>query len=399
MAQPSFLVDSLSIEPKQTDTRTISRDSSDGSLKFTDPWFPTGVLLYQLAGLQSITGVTTVGKGGGCVYQTIQEAIAAAPSGSSATNPYLILIMPGVYEELLTIQQDGVILMGFGNATITNPSNSDTITISASESLIPLTTQIHNLVVCNSSDGKACVAMTGDASSQVGIGEIWLSGCLLRATGVGSLQVKADTVNNVRVSGGSWAGSSSTSVSTIVQVAKFTMTGVEWVNDLEMTYDASSAVPAISSSEYVASGLPRVGDLVLRLVDLGSVNLTNVVMGSCSVGGTSDVAVFYSRMGDVYVEGTASVSLSQCIRGVVSSGEGSPTLVETCASGSVDFDNTIEATVSFSVPQTDNSYRVLLDIPTPAITAGVTERTANGFTITTSILCVGTINYLVLRDL
>ena len=110
MAQPPFKTDVLQIEPAATGTRTISRDPTIGELRFVDPSFPAGVVLADLVGIQTITNTSVVGTGGGAQFTTIQNAIDALPDDGSSTNPYVILLFPGTYNEKLTISKDGVVL-------------------------------------------------------------------------------------------------------------------------------------------------------------------------------------------------------------------------------------------------------------------------------------------------
>ena len=139
MPQPPFLVDAVQIEPGSGDTLTISRDSTDGALKFVDAVLTGGALLPSLVGLRNITGVFIVGRAGdGAVYTSVQDALDAVPASSSAAAPSLILVMPGVYVENLTIERDGVYLVGLGGVTLRNTGANDTVEISASQDATPL---------------------------------------------------------------------------------------------------------------------------------------------------------------------------------------------------------------------------------------------------------------------
>ena len=98
MAQPPYLLDVLQIEPGSGDTLTISRDSTAGAMSFVDAIISGGVLLPNLVGLRNVTGLFIVGRAGdGAPYTTIQSALDAIPTGSSAAAPSLVMVMPGVY--------------------------------------------------------------------------------------------------------------------------------------------------------------------------------------------------------------------------------------------------------------------------------------------------------------
>ena len=113
MAQPPYLLDVLQIEPGSGDTLTIARDSTAGAMEFVDAILTSGVLLPALVGLRNVTGLFVVGRAGdGAPYTTIQSAIDAIPVSSSATAPSVVLILSGVYTENLTLQRDGVCLVG-----------------------------------------------------------------------------------------------------------------------------------------------------------------------------------------------------------------------------------------------------------------------------------------------
>lgn len=162
MPQPPFLVDVLQVEPGSGDTLTVSRDSTAGAMKFVDAVLASGVLLSDLVGIKKITGVFIVGRGGdGAPYTTIQSALDAVPASSSASAPSLVLVLPGLYTENLTIQKDGVYLVGLGGVTITNSGASDTVEISAAIATTPQDVLLRGLVIKNTTAAQACVRIIG----------------------------------------------------------------------------------------------------------------------------------------------------------------------------------------------------------------------------------------------
>ena len=162
MAQPPFLIDELQIEPGSGDTLTVSRDSTDGAMKFVDAVLTSGVLLPNLVGLRNITGVYMVGRAGdGAPYTSVQDALDAVPDSSSAAAPSIVLVLPGVYTENVSIQKDGVYLVGLGGATITNDGASDTVEISAAIATTPQDVLLRGVTIQNTSAGQSCVRVIG----------------------------------------------------------------------------------------------------------------------------------------------------------------------------------------------------------------------------------------------
>lgn len=167
MPQPPFLVDEVQIEPGSGDTLTISRDSTDGAMAFVDA--VVSVLLPDLVGMRNITGVYIVGRAGdGAPYMSIQDALDAVPASSSASAPSLVMVMPGLYTENVTIQKDGVYLVGLGGATITNDGVSDTVEISAAIATTPQNTLLRGLTIQNTSAAGACIRLLGADSFATG---------------------------------------------------------------------------------------------------------------------------------------------------------------------------------------------------------------------------------------
>lgn len=162
MPQAPFPVDVLQIEPGSSGTRTIDRDSSDGALRFRDSVLTAGVRLPDIVGLRSVEGVFVVGRAGaGAAYTTVQSAIDAVPNSSSSSEPSVVLVMPGVYEENLVIQKDGITIWAPGGATLSNDGDSDTVSISASQEVTPRSVVFRDLIISNDRTGRACVRVVG----------------------------------------------------------------------------------------------------------------------------------------------------------------------------------------------------------------------------------------------
>jgi hypothetical protein len=510
MAQPATKVDVLQVEPGASGTRTVSRDATTGGLKFVDPAYPSGILLADLAGLQSLSSVAVVGT----TFSTIQDAIDAAPTGGDT--PPVVLVPGGAYVEDVTISKD-VILVGLGYVSITNATATDTVTIVEDADGVPRHVEVHNVTVVCTEDGASCVLVDGshtfasgtvtveaaplaagdtvtingnvltgvagartpgsddfcttggtptivaaeiaaainDASnsfaadvsataslgvvtveaaapgsggnaitlaaattpdgnlvvsgatleggggldSEVGLTEVAFVGCTLVASGVGTRQVTTQTVNNVRFSGGSWFGSSSTSESFVAQTASFKMYGVEWANDVQAAYDSDEDQPAVTTSEFSVVGCGRLNTLITNYVGAGSVRLANIpVVGDVTVNGDRTFTAVNCEMGATLIEDTVAARLVNCTRDSLG-GVGTPTVAES----SVLFQSTLEAagadSVTFPQMQPDTAYAVLVDVPVLGVTANVTSRSTLGFTVDFSAPVTGTVSYAVFRQM
>lgn len=518
MAQPPFKTDVLQIEPAAAGTRTISRDATAGELRFVDPTFPSGVVLADLVGIQTIANTTVVGTGGGAQFTTIQDAIDALPTTGSATDPQVILLFPGTYAEKLTVEKDGVVLVGQGEVRIVNGDADPTIHIIQGDTTVPRFVRLVNLTLVAEDDGSTCVfvdgsntfatgsltvaaaplaagdtvtiggvTLTGVAggrtsggnnfnctlgttsalaaeitaaindtangfaagtvtavldgsdvdltavvpgaagnavtlstvtvppggvtvsgatltgggglNSEVGLDGVHIDGCKLQATGIGTRQVVCDSVNTVRVSGGSWEGSSSTSVSVVGQTATFSLFGVQWVNDIEVAYDVGIDQPAASPTGWSMQGVGQAGTLLVNLIGAGSTLVANCpVVGHTTHNGDRTFRTVNTGFGNVLVEDTVAATFVNCTRGTVG-GVGAGTLQETSLVGTIAFTASALEVVSFGVAQPDASYTVVLDVPSLSVTAAVTSRTATGFTVETSAPFTGTVGYSVVRQI
>jgi hypothetical protein len=205
MTQPAFKIDQLQLEPGSSGTRLLRR-ASDGSLELVDPSAVAGITLSNLAGLKTVGNTILVGKSGLGVHHTsIQAALDSVPVNSGPTNPYLILVFPGVYNEDLTIVRDRVVIQGLGNpilsptVTVPNDAGADhAILIEAGLGSEPLSTVLRGLVLTNPHNNKACVRING--TGDVGLDGIWISDCQLLATASGGNQtISALDANDILV--------------------------------------------------------------------------------------------------------------------------------------------------------------------------------------------------------
>ena len=514
MTQPVVPIDQIQIEPSLAGSRVISAAAA-GDLQLSDP--NVTAVLEALVGLRNITGVFIVGRAGdGAPYTVAQDAIDAIPVTSSALLPSLVIFLPGVYTENLTIDKDGVYLVGLGGVKITNSAADATVTIEDNPETTPQAVVLKDLVIENTDAGEECVliqgagtyatgtatvvnaplavgdtltiggtALTGvtgtrtagsddfsvdgvtvgavaaeisaaiddsansfygtvtadysagvvtvtasspgvggnaitlatattpaggitvsgatltgggSSGSEVANDEVLIDNCTLVASGVGGYTVYADTVNNVRIQGGTWRGSASTAIGYAANCAAFRMFDVEWANDLELAYDTGNDQPATLTSEYEVKGCGRVNDLVGSLTGLGSLTMANLpVVGDVTFGGDQTLTVSHSRIGALVLSGTSATTLVKSTRGAASTAAGSPTLSEDSLVGSVAFAASGAETVTFDVNQPDALYGVFLDNPVLASDIRAIAKAVGSFDINADVALTGTVYYKVVR--
>lgn len=524
MAQPPFLLDVLQIEPGSGDTLTIDRDSAHGGMKFVDAVVTSGVLLQNLIGIRSITGVYVVGRGGdGAAYTTIQSALDAIPTASSATAPSVVLIMAGVYTENLTIHKDGVYLFGLGGVTINNSGASDTVEISAwtdgTTSTTPQDVLLQNLTITNDQVAQSCVRCigadtfstatytvdtvgwaTGDtitigvggvptaltavagtrtsgsddfsvsagttdaqadeiaaaindtsnsfaatvvatvalnvvtitaktagvggdaitttasvtlpgtvtvsaahltgggaAGSMVLNGKLVVQSCELVATGAGGFQINASTCGHIYMRGGTGTGSAFATKSSFSNVAAVNLVGVNHLYDLEAAYDTALDRPNDTSCAYDFAETDFM-DFLGNLSGVGSFQFRNCTVADISLAGDRSAVFTNCNLSDIILNETVDLRLSNGNRGSLTLLGGSPTIRESRSIGSQAFAASSSETVTFTIPQTNASYTVLLETPTTAETYSVQNKLAASFDIVVSGVITDTVGYVVLRD-
>lgn len=398
MPQDNWQVDGIQIEPGSGSTLTITRDSGDDSLKFIDAVITSGVTLKQLAGLRNVTGVLVVGRAGdGAPYTTITSALAAVSVSSSETAPTLILVLPGVYSENITIDVDGVAIVGLGLVVLQPSTTTDpTVTIEAGTGT-PKWVLLKDLKVEHSTDGEDCIYINGGASSEVGSSGIHIVGCSLVTTGVGGYQIRASTVNNIYVRGGTWAGSASTSICSIAQCAKFEVSGLVEAQDFQFSYDTGNSQPSVTTSEYRLYQVGKVTDITGTFTGAGSLLLTACGdVGDVTVGGDQTFDAVGCRLGALTLDDTCAGTLIQSARGAIS---GAGTLQESMLTGSMSFSGSTSEAETFDVDQPDATYTVNLDWEDTSVVACVTSRATTGFTVETSGSYTGTVYWSIPRNL
>jgi hypothetical protein len=389
----SYKIDSITIEPGSSGTRKISKNTTDTSLLFQDP-IAGSLTLSQLAGIQNISTVYVVGpSGSGAAYTTIQSAIDATPSNSSITNPAVILIFAGTYSEDILIQKDGLFLVGLGEVSITPASVGSAITISDAVATFPLYLRLQNLRVTNSNDGEACIELIGGADSTVCRNELSILNCDLVASGTGSYQIKADTVNHIRVEGGSWSGSSATSLCHIIQCSSFSVKGINTAFHQQLEYNTTNPRPISTTCSYKFSEVQSSGNILCTMSGAGTLDLDSCVFSNFTCNGTQSAEVRSSKLAGIVLNNTFSAVTYNTIRTSIS---GAGTLSESNQVGSVAFGAEASKTVTLSVKTHNTDYFVSLESEIAAL-AVVKTKTVTNFVIEFSAPQTGTVRYLIQR--
>ena len=299
MAQPPFLLDVLQLEPGSGDTLTISRDASQGGMDFVDAVITSGVLLQNLIGIRSITGVYVVGRAGdGAPYTTIQAALDAIPITSSATAPSVVLIMAGVYAENITIQKDGVYLFGLGGVSINNSGASDTIEISAwtdgSSSTTPQDILLQNLTITNDQAAQSCIRILGADSFATGTVTVdtvgWATGDTV-TIGVGGVPTALTAVAGSRTSGSNdFSVSSGTTDAQAAELA-------EAINDVANSFAATvTASPALNVVTLTAVAAGVAGDAITTAASVTLPGTVTVSGANLTGGGAAGSMVLDGQL-------------------------------------------------------------------------------------------------------
>jgi hypothetical protein len=418
MPQDPFKIDQLQIEPGSGETLLISRDSADGSLRFADNVVTAGLKLSSMCGLRTVDQVRVVGKAGsGAQYTTVQAAIdSISIVDSGVRTPNVVLITPGVYTEDITLDQDGVVLLGLGpvvleSAAEATPDDVDgsnhTVSIVTTNAAHPPTSvTLRNLTITNSHQNKACVHIEGAVDGEIGLvdstldgngkpevsfghGGVWINDCRLLARQETTYQVYSSFVNNLYISGGSFEGSHAASLSYVEETAKVVIRGVSAVKGLQLDYDGSGGTPATLGSEYVVQGCSEVGAVASTLTDEGSLTISGCPsVGNVTFNGNRTLTVNSSNIGDL---ATASGAvLVNSTKGVAS---GAGTLDEASQMGTEVFDNDAVVSVVFDVAHSDDQYMIQLDGA-----ANILNKAATGFDINYGAPVSTTVRWIVHRE-
>lgn len=397
MAQDPFLVDQIQIEPGSGDTLLIRR-ATGGFLEFVDEQVPS-ITLKTLAGL-SLGGLKLVSPTGvGATHSTIQAALDCIPATSGPTEPYVVLVGPGVYNETLNIVRDWVFLIGLGGVVLepvettpNGPGAYHTVVIQEDLGTVPEKVVLQNLTIRNYHNTYACVRIVGGASSEVGETGIGIVGCDLEATASGGNRpVWVTSSNHIFVKGGDHSNCVATSQTLVEECASFTMEGVKDVSGIQLDYDTTGTLPNVVGSSYRISNCLDIGlssslspPIRSTLSGAGSFSLLNCGRsGDVTLGGDRSCTIVGTDIGDLTINDTVSVSMGSGGHGTISAGVGT-TFVEPLQQGVVSFAASSSESVSFTAAHPDADYMVSLEVsaaPSGQEVPWISAKIASGFQI------------------
>lgn len=374
MPQPPLPLDAVQFGPLSGFVVRITR--SGGNLVLEDD--EAGSLnLSQLAGLRSAEGVLIVGRGGaGAQYETVQAAVDAVPGTSSPANPHLILILPGVYEESVAVQKDGVTFKALGSVTLRAPAGLPALEVSASVSVTPETLTFEGIVFEQGDGGLACVRAYGGSGSTLAEGGFAFRGCTFDAEGVGSYALDLYALGNVTLEGCTGSGDATSSLRAR-QFGSLEVRGGSWVN-LAAEYDSAGVLPSVTGGALTVEGATLSGSALLTFEGApSSVSLRGTrVGGSVTFGGDRVHLARGCDLGAVVLNDTSSLVLSQSTFGALS---GSGTADWDSLAGELEFAASASEAYVFPVPRTDAAYLLVFD---EGVLGGafVAARASTGFT-------------------
>lgn len=201
------------------------------------------------------------------------------------------------------------------------------------------------------------------SASQVASDVVEIIGCDLVATGVNGYQVLAQAVNNIRILGGSWSGSSSASFLDVRDCSSLQVRGVLDVQRLEVHYNSTSInLPAQLPSLFELWGIETVLPFNSSLVGGGELVVAQSKVGNTSLAGDRAFSFQDVMIGTLFVGGTAQALLRRCNRGALA-GDPTASLNEDRMEGEAVFAANAFQVVLFGVPRPNTSYTVVLDQP------------------------------------
>jgi len=404
MAQDPFLIDQIDIEPSAAGTRRINRDAATDGLAFQDAVVTTPLTLSQLAGLRNIPNVLIVGtSGAGAAYTgatAIQDALDAVPAAASAANPYIVLVLPGVYDETVNIVRDGVRLVGIGKPTIRSAleatpdavGNDHTVIISAQLGTIPLSTIIQGFTITNAHTNKACVRIVGAAGSTVGSSMLSLIDCDLNPNAAaGNRTLWATAVNNVEVVGGQWTESTNLGLLLLEEVSWFQAKGVRLLGAISLRYDDANDEPVNTGNAYrfIDCGPIAATTLLATPVQVDLDGDGSLLFEGCSLPATvlsgDQAAIFRNcAVEELDVQETVTVGAENTLVKAITAANAGAVLDLPKLQGTIAFAAATTADVTFDIPMSDASFQVFLEVPSqPANdeTPWITLKAVTGFRI------------------
>jgi len=336
-------------------TIVVSSDTN-GNMTFQDAIVSSAISLVDLAGLESSSSVFVVGK----KYATIQEALDAIPLTSSASNPSVVLIPAGVYSESISIERDGVHLVGLGLVEITGVAGTSTISIVDTGGAIPLISKFQNIVVSKSEDAERAISIVGTDGTNLGSGGIFFENCSIKATGVGTFALYVSVANKVVLEGCDTQGSSATAKFSVAQCADLVIKGSREIPNVELSYDSTLDKPSTLTSSYSFIQNDLCGDFLVSLLGVGSLSVSSCTIGDLSIDGTQSIVLVQCVAENLTVSGTTDSTITGTSYTSLG-GDPTTTLSLDKVVGSVAFTNEMNKTVQLPLPYPNTLYMVLLE--------------------------------------
>lgn len=373
--------DGISFDP--VNATDVKITTSSGEMVFYDEEITGGVTLSKLCGLENIGSVFIVGLiGDGAAYNTIQAALDAVDNASSETSPSVILVCSGVYAEALTIQKDGVVIIGLGEVVIQGTAGNSSVLINDVGGVVPKFVELRGLTIEKDQAGECCVEVQGALDTELLTSHLLLQDCVLKATGVGSYTVKADKADTIKIYQGDWGDSLANSICSISQVAYFDCVGVRKGCDFQLSYDSTLDAPLDKTSEYLLADLLDCGDFLISVSGTGSVSLTRATLDDLSVTGDRQISFRDCGVANLTVQGTITATMESSTYSSIA-GDVTTVLNLDKLVGSAAFVNVASVSVSLPLPYPDTSYMVLVD-GYDAVHPHIENKTVNGFDISYS---------------
>lgn len=420
MPQDPFLTDQIKLEPGSGQTLTISRDAATGSLHFVDNVVTGGINLNQLAGIGSISNVLVVGQSGvGSHYTSIQDAIDVVPMAASASNPYFILVMPGVYTETLNIVRDGVYLVGLGNPTIESaleatpdaPGADHTIIISVLVTT-PLDVLIQGFTITNAHANKACIRITGGAGSTLLSGDgLSLVGCDLRAnSAAGNYTVWATAAGEITSTSCFLRGPNALALLQLQEMTRTWWRHCTIQNGIVHRYDTANDQPAGGGGLLHLHGCSDLASFsgLTPAINIDCDGAGGTYMHNCSVvsggriqysGDRSHYAV-NCHLSEVSLLETVSLDAPGSHYESLTAANTNAEFTTPLTAGTADFAAATTAAVAFDIPQADADYTVFIEVPSQPVndeTPWITAKAATGFTINFNTAQTMTVSWKAIR--
>lgn len=405
MPQNPFQADQFQVDPSSGDTLTITRDTTDGSLKFVDALVTGGITLSTLIGMQALSNVFVVGNSlVGASHTTIVSALADVPSDASMANPYVIFVTSGVYQEDIAIEKDGIVIIGLGYVQIESATATDTITIQENTT-IPTFTILKDLHIKNTNASQSCVRVIGGSASTVASNGISLIDCHFVASATG-YPIRTASVGKVFVKGGDMLSSNATAFCLVEETSFFSLVNVSDMTALQLDYDSTEDLSSVLGSTYriidcnFNSNSTVANSISSTLSGDGSLFVSNVSdCGALSLGGDREYSFQNCKVGAITSTDTVIITLSGCKRGVAS---GTGSLSESKSFGTLTYLTSSSETFTFGIPQPDLNYFVLIENDKGSADeniAYVSSKALGSFDIDFNGAVSTSVNFVILRDI